>query len=254
MGKGFSFKDNENQLYNGQDMYEFIFPILNLENGKFKFIGTGFFIQGHGAFITAKHVVQNNEGELCSTLYILHKIHGENKLIKRKVHNIYTNEKSDIVICTPQAFVDGHGNKLINPIVTLSSKKIEIGDQVTTIACPNSDIITENKIININLKLDRYDGVVSQDFPNGRDKSFLPGACYETTIEILSGASGGPVFGKKNVCGVNSTGFDFADEGETPISYITPITEAFDISFTDEKGNEMSIRKLAEKGIVSIDD
>jgi hypothetical protein len=102
---------------------------------------------------------------------------------------------------------------------------------------------------------DFYDGVIEEYFPNGRDSVFLPSPCFQTTINIHSGASGGPVFDEHGkVCGINSTSFD----GEKNLSFISRIVDILHLRVTDicipgQSKNSFSIAELADLGHVSFD-
>ena len=52
--------------------------------------------------------------------------------------------------------------------------------------------------------------------------SNLKNKCYQTSINIKSGASGGPVIKDNKVIGINSSGLEL-QINEEPISFITPI-------------------------------
>jgi hypothetical protein len=68
---------------------------------------------------------------------------------------------------------------------------------------------------------------VENVLPDGRDRTLLPSKCFQTSMNILGGASGGPVaFGEGNVFGINSTGID----GEDGVSFISSIGDLFDLS------------------------
>jgi hypothetical protein len=55
--------------------------------------------------------------------------------------------------------------------------------------------------------------------------------CLQTSVEILSGASGGPVIDSAGrIFAVNSTSFDLNDGGE-PVSFVTPIAPLLDVVF-----------------------
>jgi hypothetical protein len=47
--------------------------------------------------------------------------------------------------------------------------------------------------VNISLQSDAFEGRITKHYPERRDSSGITWPCYETDMEIKSGASGGPV-------------------------------------------------------------
>jgi hypothetical protein len=145
------------------------------------------------------------------------------------------------------------GEPLRNRILTLSTRALSKGEPVFTYAYPNTvHAHAAPQTIYFNPRY--YEGRVSEFFPDGRDKVFLPSPCYQTSIAIHGGASGGPVFDAHGrVCGINSTGFT----GCPDISFISRVHELFPLTVTDIRlseatpPREVSIQRLAELGHVS---
>ena len=48
--------------------------------------------------------------------------------------------------------------------------------------------------MNIHLESQAYEGVITKHYPIKRDSGLLSWPCYETTMELKGGSSGGPVF------------------------------------------------------------
>ena len=90
-------------------------------------------------------------------------------------------------------------------------------------------------------------------FPNGRDTAMINWPVYETSMEIIAGASGGPVVGANGaVFAVNTSGVNgFAD-----ISYVTPIDFILDaiiddvIVPPDATPRSYKLRDLARSGFI----
>jgi hypothetical protein len=97
-----------------------------------------------------------------------------------------------------------------------------------------------------------FSGSVTACFPRGRDKTFLPHACFEIELDAPGRASGGPVFNANgDVIGVVSTSMS----GTPPRTYATPIVPILDLSFdvqTDQGLRQLSLQDLHRLGIVSI--
>ena len=90
-------------------------------------------------------------------------------------------------------------------------------------------------------------GKVVDYHPNGM--TLLKNPCYQTSMNIDHGASGGPVLKGKYVVGVNSTGMK-VEEGSDPISFITPIGLIEDIGVRSNIGN-ISVKQLIENGVIA---
>lgn len=94
---------------------------------------------------------------------------------------------------------------------------------------------------------DKYMGQIVEYYPDGT--FLLKSPCYQTNMEIKSGASGGPVLRENKIIGVNSTSFGTSEE-EEPISFITPIHFLYDLKLRDSDGVETSVRELMEHGFM----
>ena len=83
----------------------------------------------------------------------------------------------------------------------------------------------------------------------------LPGRCFQTTMDLQGGASGGPVASSDgSVFGINSTGID----GHS-ITWISSVADLLDLSIysirlpSGDLRNQVSIRELASLGLVGVD-
>lgn len=218
---------------------EAIVPILKqLEDTSWRLIGTGFFITTSGVILTAKHVmmdVVDSNGQqkfpaaICQFL-------PQNSYLIRPIIRFSTNEFTDISVAIPAPMTsENSGLSLSNRILSLSTRDLSVGEKVFTFAYPNT-VHLGGEIPQIHFNPRFYEGRISQFYENGRDKTFLPSPCYETTITIHPGASGGPVFDCNGfVCGINSTGW----AGVPDLSFVSRIHEALTIPVTDVSfGNE----------------
>ena len=117
----------------------------------------------------------------------------------------------------------------------------------------HANLILPDGTQQINFAPTYYDGHIKGYFPLGRDKVLLPGPCYQTSMAIQAGASGGPVFSPNGlVFGVNSTGYDGTD-----VSFVSRIHEIFAISIDDvviDAGvaRKLSIIELAKLGHIVV--
>lgn len=233
---------------------EAVFPIITANiNKEFEFIGTGFFINAFGGFVTAKHVVFD-KGKPIFPFYIV-QVLPNNQLIVRHVKGFDINPNSDAVVCMLTELKNEKGEYIRNAFLMLKNESTKVGDEIKTIAYPKSTIFIESENIQTGEFIpDWFRGEVVEYFPNGRDRSFLPGPCFRTSVKILRGASGGPVLNSEGlVVGINSTGYDFEDnESDESVSFITPISEVFSIEVPIARDKKMTIGNLSQHGSVKI--
>lgn len=238
------FKDSTGKTVSPTDS---IFPILtgNPETGKFEFIGTGFFIHQRGGFVTAKHVMFKKDGSPINPFFAIQTMGGEKHFV-RTFGQFAVHPQADIVVGTiqPKTYIMGKGWEYMDIVVTpfeLDLSKISIDDLVKTFAYPLSTVEVKNNEQVATFKGAWESGVIQDYFPGGRDKTLLPGKCFQTSMTILGGASGGPVIKDGAVIGVNSTGYD-----DIPVSFITPISEILDLEVFVERDKTMLVKELVE--------
>lgn len=227
-----------------------IFPIFKHDaDGSLRLLGTGFFITVHGIFVSAKHVftdVIDEDGKATGPLSIIQ--FGENNTFyHRPVASCAVHGEADVAVgvCANMKH-KVTGEPLANKVLTLSLTYPQIGETVFTYAYPGTEVLKKEKQ-EIRIAPRFYDGAVVDYFPKGRDRTMLPFPCYQTSIYLHGGASGGPVFSENGrVIGVNSTGY----EGGHDISFISRIQDIYDLElhdvvFLDEKEpRRVSIREL----------
>ena len=121
---------------------------------------------------------------------------------------------------------------LMNLRPTLSTRVPEVGSEVVTYVYPENDILDFTR--------EGHMRVIASDYYEGQflrhvtdlHNPFIPYPHYETSIELKSAASGGPVFDSRGrVIGVNCRGWDFGGaehEGDN-LSSIVPIVEVLNL-------------------------
>ena len=140
-----------------------------------------------------------------------------------------------------------------NPVAILDTAGPAINARVMTYAYPRFASIIGPDSQTVHFNSTCYDGYIKEHFPMGRDKTFLPGPCYQTNIHIHGGASGGPVFGPNGcVFGVNSTGIDGTD-----ISYVSSVAAVLDltldeVSIEGRSPRPVCIRDMVHAGHVKV--
>jgi Trypsin-like peptidase domain len=208
-----------------------VFPIIQTsDNEQWRAIGTGFFISKLGLFATAKHVLVDNAGNPVSDLAGLQLLRGQNEMILRQIIKIVTHPKADVAIGTlyDEPFA-AEGVPTDNKFFKLMRDVPPVGAKVATFAYPKSEHSVDGETFKIKFRLHAIEGVVEDYHPDGRDASMLPGRCFRTSMNLLAGASGGPVaFGNGGVFGVNSTGLQ-----SIPVSFISSILDVLDLELPD---------------------
>jgi hypothetical protein len=205
--------------------------LKELEPGKLAVVGTGFYITRYGLFLTAGHVLSDLadlDTQTFGTAYVFH-LAGEDAVHIRRIRRVSFFHGADLAIGQADNFLERFsGRPLVNLRAGLSVETPTPGAPLTTYAYP------ENKILDFTR--DDADRTITADFFDGSflrcvgptENPFLPYPHLETTIEIRSGASGGPVFERGRVVGVNCRGWDFRGgehEGDN-LSCVVPISAA----------------------------
>jgi hypothetical protein len=194
------------------NMEMWVFPIFKITfdgNGAevHELIGTGFFINEDGLFLTARHVIaelRNSEGRIAHLAYCVHNVDLRRTPVARMIDldSLKTHRHTDIAtgLVTTEQF--GKPNTSITEeqlaqvahYRKLTTDVIPVGTEVWTVAHPRSTVRNiGHKHVNVHLESEMYRGVVEEFFPNGRDNCKIPWPCYQTSIDIKGGASGGPV-------------------------------------------------------------
>jgi len=229
---------------------EAVFPILtgNIKTKEFIFVATGFFINPYGGFITAKHVMFDDSEQPINPFFAIQTVKGKTYL-RRLEHFVY-HPLADIAIGMLSNDVIKK-NKLIKvPIETiyfqLSKNAPNINDEIKTFAYPESTIKSDGKEQIGIFNGIWQNGIIEEFYPKGTG-AFLKSPCYQTSVLIQGGASGGPVLHKGKVIGINSTGYKQLKE-EKPLSFITPITEILEMSVIVGQNKRISVKELIAQG------
>lgn len=193
-----------------------------------KLVGTGFFFNSNGLFFSARHVFQGRESALDLegakgfAVYCVHSVHISRKMVVRyiDVTSIKTRNDTDIAAGFVEMNQFGKGDDSITEeelrntahFNYATTKEIPIGTRIWTVAYPLATVSRlEDGGVNVYSKSDMFSGKITKYYPERRDRGLLSWPCYETDMEIKSGASGGPVFisGSSGVVfTVNCTGTD----------------------------------------------
>jgi hypothetical protein len=237
-----------------------VFPIMRYDGGgRMYLLGTGFFITTNGLFVTARHVLMDTfdrNGRQRFPIGIIQFLHN-NVWIDRPILRCGYNSVADVAVgVAAPVRRNSDGEPLRNSILTLTLLRPSLHVQVVTYAYPkHANLILPDGTQHINFAATYYDGQITDYFPLGRDRVLLPGPCYQTSMIIHGGASGGPVFSPNGlVFGVNSTGFDGTD-----VSFVSRIHEIFALSIDDVvidvgvPARSVSIVELAQAGHIVVE-
>jgi hypothetical protein len=238
---------------------EVIFPVMKQTSaGVWQLIGTGFFITTNGIFATAKHVlydVVDRRGTQKEAIAIFQFLPNTGYLI-RPVWRCTTHNNADvgIGICAPMTH-DETGEPLSNKILTLTIQRQKKSNYIYTYAYPNTVCLHQDGQQKVFFNPRYYDGRIVEFFPQGRDRVLLPSPCYQTSMVIHEGASGGPVFNSTGrVCGLNSTGVTGCED----VSFISRIDELLCLKATGVRLSDrsapmdISVEELARLGHIAI--
>lgn len=192
-----------------------------------KMVGTGFFLDSTGLFLTARHVFRDRgsaldlEDATGFAVYCVHSVDLSRKMVARHidVSSIKMHSETDIAAGRVEMNQFGRANESITEdelkrtahVNHMTSTDVGVGTRIWTVAYPLATINYRPGHVDIHAQSDAFEGRITKHYPNGRDQGFLRWPCYETDMEIKMGASGGPVFlsGSSGVVfGVNCTGMD----------------------------------------------
>jgi hypothetical protein len=231
-----------------------IFPLCaSDENGNLEFVGTGFFVCTNGIFVTAKHVVMESAEKPIDPLTAIQFL-GNNQYILRPVKDVSTNN-SDLAIGTLAPATHQHtAEPLVNSILTLTAVIPPRASIITTFAYPKTTIKNKDRIREMRFETSWHSGFIVEFLRQGRDRVMLPEPCYRTTMEILHGASGGPVMNSfAQVFGINSTGYQGVQE-----SYVSAIQSIGGLQINDvmlpgdDKARPVTTNELIARGYIIV--
>ena len=212
-------------------------PILFEQTpGILRVVGTGCYVARYGLVLTAAHVLaETKQGDGIGPSFVFH-LGPEDKIYLRRIQRVFWLNDRDLGIAQVENYLDSIPNDpLINHRARLSTRRPGVGEPLVTYAYP------ENALLDFNdpparreVHSDYYSGHVVEPVGAG-ERPFIPYPHLETSIEIRSGASGGPVFSHDGcIVGIASRGWDFkgGEEEQEPLSSVVLIEDLLHLGLT----------------------
>lgn len=211
---------------------EYVFPLFKAgADGVSELVGTVFFINRHGVFCTAKHVIEDildKDLNQTHSLYTCQLDSKQKKYWLRKVNTVSMHEVADIAVGVLDPVIEGDGI-LENGHLIINVTNPPVGAEVSTYAHPQTSVENGEAGPRIYVAAKDFAGRVVEHYSPIRDRIRMPYRCFQTSINVYGGASGGPVFYEGTVVGVNTSSFD----GCADCSFITPIGYIFDLAVSE---------------------
>ena len=187
------------------------FPLLTHgDDGRWQLIGTGFYINDQGFFVTARHVIDEvlRAGQQIRPLLILHfasetGLFGPSEFQMRPIRQCWLADTSDVALgVAARATNRTTGQILMNWTWTLSWRVPPDGSIAATYAFPNHIVVDDGRRIRFspNSYVGRIQG--SGEF---RDRAMMPFPYLQVDFRIHGAASGGPILVGSHVVGINCT-------------------------------------------------
>jgi hypothetical protein len=256
---------------------EGVVPIVHeIGPGRLLVVGTGFYVSRYGLFVTAGHVVHalvNDGSREMDVAYVLHLADDGRQCHLRRILRAYVSNEIDVAVAQADNYAasvpEGPLCNLRAPISTGTPPK---GTELVTYAYPDNAVLDFTDGSTPQIKADFYDGHMLEVIEDPRATPFMPYPHYRTSIELRSGASGGPVFHDGRVVGVNCRGWDFRGgehEGDN-LSHVVPAAALLPLEIgadyvppasweyrqipDDRRGHRFTFGELATLGHILVDD
>lgn len=239
------------------------FPIVTHDRvGRWRLVGTGFYISSHGIFLTAKHVVEEalTQGRQTRPLVILHLrsrtgLWGPQELLLRPITQCWVGDTADIALGMAMKATNLRGEVLSHWKWQLSWRIPSVGAKIGTYAFPNYTETSEGERQCLSFTPNAYFGAV-QEVAESRDRVLIPFPYMQVDFRIHGAASGGPVFGNEgHVVAVNCS--ELAPHGPAFVTQIRCLQDAFLDNVLAENGApaaRITFTQLVEGGEISVVD
>ena len=227
-----------------------IFPLYVFERDKknFRCIGTTFFLNGLGIFVTARHVFAN-ELKNDTDIFVLQNL-STKQFVARKVTHLRIHPTADIAIGQLGVALDPMTATPVNfeiaPNCRVSFAALKNGTKLSGFGYSKTDKTVDGNPTTFTIKGTWAKGTIEDFHQDGF--SMLKNSCYQTNMEMNSGCSGGPVFSDGCVVGINSTSFDRPDD-TSPLSFITPIGYVLPLQ-VDINDELITVEEMIKRGAI----
>lgn len=258
---GAEMTDKFGRSRKGEQLIFYICRKVN-EQGDLEGIGTGFYIANDGVFLSARHVFYNEDNRK----YKYFSDYGDNSDIWGIVYvpNNRTYMKIPVAYIVEHETADIVAGKLMGVNHKSTGRKIpniRIASTTTDEIYPPGRLVSTfffPKGIRLSIEEGEIEGVqgvwkhgyILNHYSDGFLQ--LKDACYETSLSVPGGASGGPV-----VVRIGGNGYAFAVNslgGEGILldrAYVTPLYKALDLRITSEKRGgyvgSLSLREILKE-------
>jgi hypothetical protein len=198
------------------------FPLLTHDaDGRWRVIGTGFYINDAGFFVTARHVIEDvlRNGEQILPLVILHLrsesgLFGASECQFRPIRQCWLGDPADVALgVAATATNKATGEVMKNWTWTLSWSVPFVGALVSTYAFPNHVVVDDG--LRFRFSPHVYSGHV-QEMGDFRDSVKMPYPYLQVDFRIHGAASGGPILSGSHVVGVNCSEYVNIDHPPGP--------------------------------------
>ncbi len=210
------------------------FPLLTHDaDGRWRLIGTGFYISGDGLFVTARHVIEDvlDRDRQVAPLVIMHlrsesSLFGPESYLLRPIAQCWLGETADVALgAAARATNSRTGEVLSHWSWPLSWHPPEVGDRAATYAFPNHSVRQTGTGRTFRFVPDLYPGSILE-IGQFRDRLLVPFPYMHVGFHIHGAASGGPVLIEGiGVVGVNSRFMD--PDGPGVVAQIRCLQDAF---------------------------
>lgn len=249
------------------DLNSRVLPVLVVSSTMLACVGTAFLIAPGGVAVTARHVideaverVEQNPGAEVAVLWvgsgsdvddIQDLLGGLIPVYQRAVDG----NRSDLALLRIST-IRRDGGVYALPILRLSAGLPRRGRKLCALGYTKFEVESDTtaldqRLITIAQDLHYSTGEIIKVYPDGRDTTMLPTACFETSARFDPGMSGGPVFGPEGVVfGVVSSGMAH-DDGYTSFASATPFVFTLGVNDNDRL---LRVYEMAKHGIVQSDE
>lgn len=254
-----------------------VVPVVVVDSGQIRCVGTAFNIATDGVWVTARHVIEfalelvaDHPGAAIGLLFVSSGVEGEVPDLLGgfvPVAQGMQDEANGSDLGLMRAGMTNGDERYAFPIARLSARVPKQGTHILAMGYSRFTIqsdVTAQEVREVVMKpnFSVSTGEVLQVFPEGRDTfrdldgrpaGSLPTACFETSARFNPGMSGGPVFDENfAVCGVVSTGLN-SDGEASDRSFASATPFLFTLGVTDGQQSR-SVYQMVKHNIVMADE